>query len=265
MKYFSAYFALLLAAGALSANRAAAVDWKRIEPGFEFAKYELGEVPAVIRPEVYLLKFDPKFYSFLPVAAEATGEDKPPAADVRTLTRKVGGVAGINANFFDEKGEPLGLLIVDSTQAHKLHRGGRVLTGIFAIRSSGEPLIAHRDSFRADGVAMAIQAGPRLVENGKPVDVSAEDDSSRRSGIAITKNNQVILYATVLRFPGATLANIQTMLLDPTLGVDQALNLDGGGSSQLFIESFATLAGETFISGGDPVPVGIVVKRKAAP
>jgi exopolysaccharide biosynthesis protein len=66
----------------------------------------------------------------------------------------------------------------------------------------------------------------------------------------------------MLRFPGATLAQLQEMLLDPSLNVDDALNLDGGGSSQLFVEKNLRIADETFISGGDVVPVGLIVKRR---
>jgi len=242
---------------------AQAIDWKSIEEGFDFAKYELGDENSVIRSEVYLLRFDPRRFLFAAVSAEHDGDDaRPPAADLRTLTKQSGGVAGINANFFDDKGNPLGLLIDNGLVRHKMHRGGKVLTGVFAIRGDNLPVIEHRDSFKTDGVITAVQAGPRLIADGAVVPLNAPDETSRRSGIAITKRNAVILYATVLRFPGATLSEIQGMLLDPSLEVLQALNLDGGGSSQLFVESFASLPDETFITGGDLVPVGIVVKRK---
>ena len=230
------------------------VQWKEIEPGFEFTRYELGP-PAVIRPEVYLLKFNPRRFSF---HAYAAGQN----TDVRTLTKRFGGIAGINANFFDERGNALGLVVSDGLVKQKLHKGGKVLTGVFAVKASGQAGIEHRDGFNPADALDAVQAGPRLVENGRPLKISSGEDSSRRSGIAITKNNEIILYATLLRFPGASLNDIQQMLVDPSLNVVHALNLDGGGSSQLFVESFASLQGETFISGGDAVPVGIVVKRK---
>jgi len=234
-----------------------------VEDGFYFAKYDLGSPSAILRPEAYLLKFDTKRFSVQAAIANGTESlGRPAAADIRTLTRENGAIAGINANFFDERGSPLGLIIYNSELRHKIQRGGRVLTGIFAIRSSGEIVIEHRDTFNPQQTWMAIQAGPRLLENGKAVEIGPSPETSRRSGVAITKDNEVILYATVLRFPGATLGDIQEMLLDPGLGVTNALNLDGGGSSQLFIESFPSLSGETFLSGGDPVPVGLVVKRK---
>ncbi len=263
MKYL---FSFVLVAALLVPFDSNAIDWKSVEEGFDFAKYELGDASSVIRSEVYLLRFDPQRFNFIAVTADSEGdEDRPPAADLRTLTKKSAGVAGINANFFDEKGSPLGLLMDNGTMVHKIHRGGKVLSGIFAVRNDGSAFISHRSDFDTRGIATAIQAGPRLVTGGKAVPISSADESSRRSGIAITKKNAVILYATVLRFPGATLGDIQGMLLDPTLEVAEALNLDGGGSSQLFIESFASLSGETFISGGDRVPVGLIVRRRKTP
>jgi hypothetical protein len=237
-------------------------EWRPIASGLSFGRYELGAYRAVIQPEVYLFKFSPKNFEFVAAAAPPSANaEGPHGADVRTITKQVGGVAGINANFFDENGQPLGLFISNSQLRHKLHRGGRVLTGIFSIRK-GQPSIELRDNFTDTDVTTAIQAGPRLVEHGAPIQITSADDTSRRSGIAITKQHEVILYATLLRFPGASLKDIQQMLLDPALEVSEALNLDGGGSSQLFVESFPGLQGETFISGGDPIPVGIVVKRK---
>jgi uncharacterized protein YigE (DUF2233 family) len=143
-----------------------------------------------------------------------------------------------------------------------MHRGGRLLTGVFYI-SGGKAFIVARDDFKEEQVENAVQAGPRLVVNGKLLKVSEPHEASRRSGIAITRSGGVILYATYLRFPGATLEQIQEMLLDPALDVVTALNLDGGGSSQLFIKKNPLLVDDTFISGGDQVPVGLVVKRKA--
>jgi exopolysaccharide biosynthesis protein len=56
---------------------------------------------------------------------------------------------------------------------------------------------------------------------------------------------------------------IQQMLLDPELEVVDALNLDGGSSSQLFVAATVSPSDkELLYSGGDLVPVGLVVTRK---
>lgn len=253
---------LLCLTVAARAEESSGVEWRRIEPGFDFAKYELGSASYIIRPEVFLLRFDlSRFALDLAVPAGFDPKGAAVAEDIRSLVRRAGGVAGINANFFDENNHPLGLVAARSEVLQPLHRGGRVLTGVFALRD-GVPVIEQRDNFSMNGVSLAVQAGPRLVEHGNVTRLLDADDVSRRSGIAVTRHHAVILYATVLRFPGASLREVQHMLIDPTLEVTDALNFDGGGSSQLFLEQVEGFSGETLISGGDSIPVGVVVKRR---
>ncbi|MCB0322592.1 MAG: phosphodiester glycosidase family protein [Bdellovibrionales bacterium] len=232
--------------------------WTPVETGFSMARYELGQGIKLIKSEVLLLKFSPKYFIFQALSARDYGQHR---TDVRTLTKKVGGVSGINAHFFDDKGDPLGLLVAGGERKQGMHNGGRLLTGVFYIYKN-KPFIVHRSSFERQQAETAVQSGPRLLADGKPLKLSNVDASSRRSGIAITKSGEVILFATMLRFPGASFAQIQEMLMDPALEVTDALNFDGGGSSQLFVEKNLRLADETFISGGDAVPVGLIVSRK---
>jgi uncharacterized protein YigE (DUF2233 family) len=232
--------------------------WSTVEPGFEMARYELGEGIMVIRSEVLLLKFSPEQFDIVTVRASDLGS---PRTDVRTMTKQTAGIAGINAHFFGTQGEPLGLLISAGKSLGKIHRGGRLLTGVFCIQN-GRPKIVHRDNFKDNNVSEAVQSGPRLVVDGKALQIASPDVTSRRSGIAVTDDGYVILFATMLRFPGASFRQLQEMLLDPSLKVQHALNFDGGGSSQLFVEKNLRIADETFISGGDVVPVGLIIKRK---
>jgi len=87
-------------------------------------------------------------------------------------------------------------------------------------------------------VHTAIGAGPRLVKNGVvTLDAAAEgfrDDkiltsAGARSGIGIKKDGSIVV-ATV---PGATMKAWAAIMLK--LGAYQAMNLDGGASSGLFI------------------------------
>lgn len=233
--------------------------WTPVEPGFAMARYELGQGIKLLKSEVLLLKFSPRYFAIQAVSARDVGHQM---IDVRTLTKKVGGIAGINAHFFDDRGEPLGLFITGGERKQGMHNGGRLLTGVFYIYRN-RPAIVHRSRFAQHDSLTAVQSGPRLIARGKPLQLSAPEVGSRRSGVAITKTGEVILYATMLRFPGASFAELQEMLLDPALEVTDALNLDGGGSSQLFVEKNSRLADETFISGGDSVPVGLIVTRKS--
>ncbi len=233
------------------------LKWQNIEKGLDFTRYTLGPEDALLRSEVLLLKISPQFYSFdLSIKKESPGVD-----NIKSLTKESDGLCGINANFFDPKNKPLGLLIKDAKILQNLHRQGNVLTGVFSIDSNG-PKIEYRDLFSSDNKLLALQAGPRLIEDGKVLRLSSPEVTSRRSGIALTRKNEVILYITLLRFPGASLLEIQHMLIKPELEIKDALNLDGGGSSQFYLDKIGSLSEEIYISGGDDVPVALVVKRK---
>lgn len=233
------------------------LKWQNIEKGLDFARYTLGPEEALLRSEVLLLKISPEFFSFdLSIRKEAPRVD-----NVKNLTKASGALAGINANFFDPKNKPLGILIKDARILQNMHRQGNVLTGVFSIDSTG-PKIEYRDLFSSVNKLLALQAGPRLIEDGKVLKLSSPEVTSRRSGVALTRKNEVILYVTLLRFPGASLLEIQHMLIQPELEIKDALNLDGGGSSQFYLDKIGSLSEEINISGGDDVPVALVIKRK---
>ena len=123
----------------------------------------------------------------------------------------------------------------------------------------------HRDKFSSKGVELGLQSGPRIIENSKILSFKKSNGSSRRSGIAITETGQVLLFATRYRFPGARLEDIGNILLRSGLGIKDALNFDGGGSSQLYLSSEASAGkvAEINISGGDSVPIALTFKKRS--
>lgn len=234
-----------------------AFHWELLVPGFSRAYYTIDIGKVIFKPQVILLRFHPDHFSFRTAPASELGAAR---TDIKQLTQRLSGVAGINANFFDEHGQPIGLVVVNGTRFQNIHQGGNVLTGIFTVEN-GIAHISHRSEFRGSAVSQGLQAGPRLISNSQAIRIASANTPSRRSGVAITRSGEVIIFATSLRFPGATLSQIQNMLLHPSLNVTQALNFDGGGSSQLYV---APMSGkeEIFLSGGDSIPVGLVVKEK---
>jgi uncharacterized protein YigE (DUF2233 family) len=239
--------------------RCADWHWEEVEDGYATAVYDLTSPDAVVRSPVTLAKFNPKKFIFAVTVAADFGEKQ---ADTRFLAESINGAAAVNANFFDPQGEALGLVVSNGEQRQRIHLGGDLLNGIFAV-SNFAPRILPRENFHLERISSAAQAGPLLVLDGKPQQISASSVASRRSGVAITRSGEVIVFATQLRFPGASLAEIQRMLTDPVLDVDDALNFDGGGSSQLYLKQSSKSTGERFISGGDLVPVALVVKRRS--
>ena len=47
-----------------------------------------------------------------------------------------------------------------------------------------------------------------------------------------------------------------------SLKIKDALNLDGGSSSQLYLKKNPALNDDFLISGGDDIPVALVIKKK---
>ncbi len=233
-------------------------NWQEVEKGYAIGRYALGQPHEVLKAEVLLVRFDLRYFTLRMITAPAAGPQK---SDLRTMTLSANGLAGINANFFDAQGAPLGLIIQDGQLIHRLQHGGRLLTGVFYVAGQ-KPHIVHRDHFSKLDAECALQGGPLLIVDGKPMQIADPKEQSRRSGIALTNRGEVIIFATFLRFPGAALEQIQQMLLDPMLDISAALNLDGGGSSQLFVRKNPFSADDTFITGGDLVPAGLVVQKR---
>ncbi len=230
--------------------------WKQITHGLEFSKMLLPASGSFVRSELYILKIDLKLLTISGVHAPThLGEKR---GSVKSMVRIKNALAGINANFFDTKNDTLGVLIVDTEMLSSLHEGGKLLSGIFQIKQN-IPSIINRNEFTPEMVELAVQSGPLLIVNSKKTRVSSQDQRSRRSGIAITEKGDIILFATQLRFPGATLEELRSTLLHSDLGITNALNLDGGGSSQLFFYENQEKTKEISLSGGDEVPSAIVV------
>lgn len=256
---------LLCASGSVAAEESPAANvirWQEVEPGYAIARYNISSPGALIPSPVVIARFDPHYFIFQAVSARKLNRDQ---SDVKAFVDHELGFAGINANFFDTAGAALGLVVDHGEVTNRLHSGGNALTGVIFQDLDGLRIV-HRSEFRHNTeIEFALQAGPRLIADGKPLPIESAHATSRRSGCAITRSGDLLLYATVLRFPGATLMEIQKLLLTPGLEVKDALNFDGGGSSQLYLTRVEGGGDPLLISGGDTIPVALVVSKKVRP
>lgn len=204
-----------------------------------------------------LKKFDLKV-----IRASAFGER---ASTARDLCEKVKAVLCINASFFDEQYKPLGLIIEKGNLFQKIHRGGNTLTGIVQ-KTKDRVSIVHRLDFAPGKVLEAIQAGPRLISTGQPVSGLREGNiSHRRSGACIDPDNRLILFAVSESFFGVPISTLQKILLKRDIACWDAINLDGGSSTQLY---YSGTTGDGLerpsyeIKGEDEVPVVLALVQK---
>ena len=154
-------------------------------------------------------------------------------ADSASAGHSLGGIAAINAGFFTPQGGPLGLVVSSGKITGSWNTTSSLGSGVWHESASGSTAISRREPLgrtRAATMRELIQAGPLLVENGRSV-----------SGLEATKSSvrTLILWDGSTRWwigrsSPCTLSALGKALASgwPTR---QALNLDGGRSSDLWI------------------------------
>ena len=84
----------------------------------------------------------------------------------------------------------------------------------------------------------AVGGDPILLQNGSPTQICAACARQPRTGLGVTADGKILLVVIDGRRPnwsiGATLGELRTILRD--LGAVDALNLDGGGSSEMVVD-----------------------------
>lgn len=168
-----------------------------------------------------------------PNGPESQFTDAAAAASARS------GIAAINAGFFTPEGAPLGLVVSSGKVAGTWNSSSSLGSGVWLENTSGSTSIVRRENLgrsRAAAARELIQAGPLLIEGNHPV-----------SGLEATKSSvRTIIISDgatrgwIGRSSPCTLAALgQALASAQPAGwpVRQALNLDGGRSSDLWVSA----------------------------
>ncbi|MEY4669659.1 MAG: hypothetical protein RL518_2358 [Pseudomonadota bacterium] len=231
--------------------------WEKLGSGLEQTNFKING-DSIISSSIAIVRSDMQSHRIATIRASEFGWKH---ATVQALCKASGAVACVNANFFDEQGKPLGLVISRGIIHQKIHKGGGLLTGILFV-SPKLVGVAHRDGFSTEGVVEAVQAGPRLVSKGAIVEGLKESSrSSNLSGICIDEQQRVSIFRVTSGVFGGSLHQLQNVLTQPQIGCVEALNFDGGGSSSMYIsgeiQGHAGAVREENFPGTDEVPVAI--------
>lgn len=158
----------------------------------------------------------------------------------------------INGGFFDHEFNPLGLRINNKKMESPLKRIS--WWGIFYVKDN-QPHISSVKRFNHDGgIEFAVQSGPRLLIKGKIP--SLKPGIADRSALGITADGKVIILVSTNS--AMSTYELARMLKLPPLLCTDAINLDGGSSSQLYahIDSF-----RLNVHGFSNVSDAIIVKK----
>jgi uncharacterized protein YigE (DUF2233 family) len=164
--------------------------------------------------------------------------------------KRTGARVAINGGYFDGSGQPLGLRVSKGKRHARLRRAD---WGVFWIKN-GRAHISHtRDYSPNTRPQQAIQCGPRLVVAGKVTDLKPQWD--RRTGMGIDRSGKVVLAIAEGQLSLKDWAGV--FASSKGLGCPDALNLDGGGSTQI---AYSSRSQREVVNGSWPVPDAIVIR-----
>ena len=104
----------------------------------------------------------------------------------------------INANFFDPDRKPLGVVVSRGEVIQRPHPVS--WQSIFYTTSKSKAAIVLPEQWATvrDDAAMAVQAGPRLVAEGRATGAT-RGNASLRSGVCLTADGRVVFFVTTMR------------------------------------------------------------------
>lgn len=229
-------------------------EWRNVDIGLNFKTIRLTREKGKLNIVIKLLKIEPES-----IETRVIYNPEVPPMNLKSIAERSRAIAAINGSFFDIDGKPLGLLISDGQTINGKIATHSLYSGIFYIKDN-IPRIAYRENFSPLSIKHAVQVGPLLVMDGKAIEEIKDIHSiNYRSGIAIDGLNKIIIYATDTQYNGVSWYELMQLMRFPDINCLHVLNLDGGGSTQMFI---STPLFSDYIAGKVNVPVVISFYRK---
>lgn len=196
--------------------------WRQVAPGIEYRRIH------ALTPwsRIHVLRIDPKDNQLDLVMATDFGKQK---ASADEFAQRDHAQIALNAGFFDKHYKALGLRI---GQYHELNPLKRISWwGIFYVKHRKPHLVTPKEFRHDNAIDFAVQSGPRLIIDGQIP--SLKPGYAQRSALGITQSGKIIVLVT----ENAALSTnaLAQMMRSPPLNCTDALNLDGGSSSQLHV------------------------------
>lgn len=223
-------------------------DWRKLAPGIEYQDLN----GSLLTPwsHVHVFRIDLKENELSLVSAKDLLRDH---ASIEEYAQHSKALIAINGGFFDNDYKPLGLRFYNNQQHNPIKNIS--WWGIFYIKNQKAHLTNANQYNPRQSLEFAIQSGPRLLINNRIPPL--KPGRAERSALGITHDGRVIVLVTD-NMPLSTTELAQLMKTQP-LSCENALNLDGGSSSQLraHIDSF-----QLDVHGFSNVSDAVIVKTK---
>ena len=204
---------------------ALAENWLKSAPGIEYM--DLGTNLLTPWSHIHVFRIDLEDNQLELVMANALSQ---PHASTEEFAHHSKALLAINGGFFDRDYHPLGLRISNQHQHSPLKRIS--WWGVFYTKNQKPYLSSVRQYDNSQQADFAVQSGPRLLINGRIP--SLKIGRAERSALGISADGHVIILVTENN-PLTTTA-LAELMRSPPLNCKDALNLDGGNSSQLYAQ-----------------------------
>lgn len=200
----------------------AGTEWRELSPGLEYQDLSASLLTPWSHIHAFRISLQDNQLSLI----SASDMDRPHAS-VDDFSRFSKALLAINGGFFDNQYKPLGLRVNNHKQKSAIKQIS--WWGVFYTRNK-KAYITPANQFNFNrSINFAIQSGPRLLVNNRIPPLKA--GRAERSALGITHDGRIIILVTD-NMPLSTTELAQLMKAKP-LDCENALNLDGGSSSQL--------------------------------
>lgn len=199
-------------------------SWQSLAPGLAYKK--LGSFLTFPTGVLHAFQIDLKNYDF---------DITPVEKNIYDTMRQHNASIAINGGFFTPEMKPLGLRISQGNQFNPIKSTS--WWSIFFIKNNKAHITPQANYTPSSDVRFAVQAGPRLVVNGV-VPPKLKSGADYRTALGIQPSGKVILLVTEsLLLSTQELAEIMRRPEhEGGLNCVDALNLDGGSSTQLYTQ-----------------------------
>lgn len=205
----------------------AKTEWRQLAPGLWYTQLVTPTLTST--GTLHAFRVDLNYYHFsLALAKEYEGQ----FSSAQNLTMASKGILGINGGFFSPDMTSLGLRISDGELLSRFKHSP--WWGVFLIQNNRAKILSASQYQPENDVDFAVQSGPRLVVDGAIPKL--RPGVANRSALGIRRNGQVVIVATQnLYLSTVELAELlQKSEPENGLACWQAINLDGGSSTQLY-------------------------------
>lgn len=160
----------------------------------------------------------------------------------------------VNGGFYTEDDKPLGLLIVNGETIEERKENSFIPEIFYATNDGKFEIGSQLQVFSNEKIRFALQTGPLLIDSGKPRKLRIKNDEfARRIVVGITSNKQIIFLAVFSgeeNFKGPYLIDLPEIInqfqIKSGIGIQKAINLDGGSASAFF-SNYLSLGEFTYI------------------